>query len=240
MSPSLSLELSPSSLERARLFTQETLGDWGLDTLTDFACLIVAELVTNAFVHARTMVTVDLQNSDRGVRISVHDGASLSRRRRKQRMRVTPEGGLALVTVLAYDWGVEPTGSGKVVWALISHDLANEYTSPWRVALGFPEHIDLTYSGFRVYMIDEPSPEPRRVGRAIVTAPDGSVAWLVWKAGVRWRHLRELRPPDDQRWGAWSIGLRLPLTTGDEGRAYFSAAIRELRPRWEAWRQERA
>ena len=240
MSPSLSLELSPSSLERARLFTQETLAGWGRDNLTDFACLIVAELVGNAFVHARTAVTVGLENSDRGVRISVRDGASLSRRRRKQRMRATPEGGLALVIDLAYDWGVEPTGSGKVVWALISHDLANEHRYPLIGALRHHERLPVSYSGFRVYMIDEPSPEPRRVGRAIVTAPDGSVAWLEWKAKA-WRpYLRELRPPDDQRWGAWSIGLRLPLADGDEGRAYFSAAIQELRPRWEAWRHGRA
>jgi hypothetical protein len=99
--------------------------------------------------------------------------------------------------------------------------------------------LEVSYSGFRVYMIDEPSPEPRGAGRAIVTAPDGSVAWLVWKAGVRRRHFRELRAPDDQRWGAWSIALRLPLTDGAEGRAYFSAATQELRPRWEAWRQAR-
>ena len=220
--------------------TQETLGAWGLDRLTDFACLVVAELVANVYVHARTAMTVDLQNSDRGVLIAVRDGASLSRRRRKQRMRNTTDGGLALVTDLAYDWGVEPTGSGKVVWALISHDLASEHTPLWKVAVGYPDRIAISYSGFRVYMIDEPSPVPRRAGRAVVTAPDGSVAWLVWKAGVRRRHLRELRPPDDQRWGAWNIGLRLPLTTGDEGRAYFSAVIKELRPRWEAWRQERA
>jgi hypothetical protein len=146
---------------------------------------------------------------------------------------------LDLVTQLAYDWGVEPTGSGKVVWALISHDLANEYTSPWRVALRYPERLDVSYSGFRVLMIDHPSPEPRRVGQAVVTAPDGATAWLEWKAKVWRRYLRELRPPDDQRWGAWSIGLRLPLTDGNEGRIYFSAAIKELRPQWEAWRRER-
>jgi hypothetical protein len=233
---SLSLEHSPSSLERARQFTQETLGAWGLDRLTDVACLVVEELVINAYVHAKTAMTVELQNPDGGVRISVRDGASLSRLRRKQRMKVTPGGGLAMVTDLASDWGVEPTGGGKLVWALITHDLASAHTSPWREAFGRPDRIAISYRGFRVYMIDEPSPEPQNVGRAIVTAPDGSRAWLVWEAKVWRRYLRELRPPDEQRWGAWSIGLRLPMT---DGRAYFLAAIKELRPRWEAWRQER-
>ena len=40
-------------------------------------------------------------------------------------------------------------------------------------------------------MIDEPSPEPKNVGRAIVTAPDGSRAWLLWEAKVWRRYLRE-------------------------------------------------
>jgi hypothetical protein len=153
------------------------------------------------------------------------------------RTRATAARGLSRLTRVATDWGVESTGSGKVVWVVLAENSL-------LVRGGFDHRVsDLwdfgrtSYGGFRVYMIDEPSPEPRRVGRAIVTAPDGSVAWLVWKANVRWRHLRQLRPPDDQRWGAWSIGLRLP---GDEGRAYFSAVIQELRPKWEAWRQERA
>ena len=88
-------------------------------------------------------------------------------------------------------------------------------------------------------MIIESSPEPDRVGRAIVTAPDGSVAWLVWEANVR-RYERELRAPDDRRWGAWRAGLPLRLTTGDEGQAFFAEVMPELRARWEAWRQERA
>jgi hypothetical protein len=126
-----------------------------------------------------------------------------------------------------------------VVWALITEDFNMKDTHVWEVALGFPDLTAAAYGGFRVSMIDEFSPEPQGVGRAIVTAPDGSVAWLVWEANVRRRYLRELRPPDDQRWGAWSVGLTLPVTTWHEGRAYFLAAIQELRPRWEAWRLER-
>jgi hypothetical protein len=239
VSASLNLEPSPSSVDRASRFTEETLDLWALDGLTDIACLVVAELVRNAFEHARTAVTVDLQESAGDVRIAVRDGGSLSRRR-KHRTWAKPTRGLTMVTAIASDWGIESTGTGKVVWAVVTERLHLDRPPFYDQIRDLSEFGRTSYGGFRVYMIDEPRPEPRRVGRAIVTAPDGRVAWLVWKAGVRWRHLRELRPPDDQRWGAWSIGLRLPLTTGEEGRAYFSAAIRELRPRWEAWHRERA
>lgn len=121
MSASLSLERSPSSIGRARRFTIETLGLWGLDRLTDVASLVVTEMVVNAFDHARTAVTVVLQISDGGVRISVRDGSRISRRRRnKRRKGAAPGRGLVLVSHLASDWGVEPAQTGKVVWALIT------------------------------------------------------------------------------------------------------------------------
>ena len=240
MSASLNLEPSPSSLVRALRFTDETLRGWGLDTLTDAACLVVATLLTDALEHARTAVTVDLQSSDAGVRVSVREGANRSRRRIKLRKRGTPARGLNLVTHYASDWGVEASEGGQVVWALITEEFHREYVSLLDVLRDFLDGIaPAPYDGFRVYRIDEPLAEPRSDGRAIVTAPDGSVAWLVWEANVR-RYLRELRAPDDQRWGAWRVGLPLPLTSQDDGRAYFSAVIQELRPRWEDWHRERA
>lgn len=245
MSASLSLQPVPSSIERAREFTNETLAAWRLDGLFDIASLVVTELVVNAFEHTRTAVAVDLQLEDGGVRISVRDGSRISRgRRKRKRKRPTLGRGLPLVSHLASEWGVEPAETGKVVWALVTEDRALEdvYCD---VAL-LIDHMDgksdaiYAYEGFRVYMIDEPSSESHSVGRAIVTAPDGSKAWLVWEANVR-RYLRELRAPDDERWGAWQVGLPQPLTTtGTEGRAYFAALIPDLRLLWEAWRQEHA
>ena len=239
MSASLSLEPGPPNVDRASQFTEETLDAWGLDGLTDIACLVVAELVRNAFEHARTAVTIDLQNSAGDVRIAVRDGACLSRRRKKHRKWSTPVRGLTMVTSVAWDWGVESTGTGKVVWAVLTERfrMGGRRDDPVRDLFDFGR---TTYAGFRVYMIDQPPAEPRRSGQAIVTAPDGSVAWLVWDATVWRRYLRELRAPDDERWGAWRVGLRQPRTTGDDDRAYFSAVIQELRPRWEDWRRARA
>jgi hypothetical protein len=185
-------------------------------------------------------VTVDLQNRDGGVRVSVHDGCSLSRRRLKQRKSLVPAEGLTTVTHLASDWGVEPTGSGKVVWALITEGLIARDMYVLDEFRGRPDNVALSYKGFRVFLIDEPSVVPRSAGLAIVRAPDSSVAWLVWEAGVRRRYLRELRAPDDERWGAWRIGLRQPLTTWEVGRVFFSAMIPDFQRLWEAWRQERA
>jgi hypothetical protein len=54
VSATLSLDPSPWNIARARLFTSETLADWGLERFTTAATAVVTELVINAFVHART------------------------------------------------------------------------------------------------------------------------------------------------------------------------------------------
>jgi hypothetical protein len=109
----------------AGLFTVETLRGWGLDRLTAVASLVATEFVTNAFLHAGTGVTVELHNLGGGVRITVRDGAPIRGGDGRSSAQGTSSGrGLELVNVLASDWGVEPAGTGKVVWALIIEDPA--------------------------------------------------------------------------------------------------------------------
>jgi anti-sigma regulatory factor (Ser/Thr protein kinase) len=83
--------------------------------------LVVSELVTNAYLHARTPIRVRLEELLFCVRLSVHDGSSI-----RPLVRVPgglePGGrGMAIVDECSVQWGttVEDTG-GKSVWALFA------------------------------------------------------------------------------------------------------------------------
>ncbi|PRY13020.1 ATP-binding protein [Kineococcus rhizosphaerae] len=80
--------------------------------------LLTSELVANAVLHGSPPVTVAVTSEPGQVRVEVGDGSG----DRPQRREVAPEAtggrGVALVDLLAKDWGVHPRpdGSGKVVW----------------------------------------------------------------------------------------------------------------------------
>jgi anti-sigma regulatory factor (Ser/Thr protein kinase) len=95
----------------------ESLGCAG-ERISDIG-LVIAELVTNAVVHARTPARLIGQREPGYVRIEVHD---YSVERPKPRHVGTAEGGFGLTIVerLSESWGwiPQPAG-GKVVWALV-------------------------------------------------------------------------------------------------------------------------
>ncbi len=81
--------------------------------------LVIAELVTNAVVHARTPARLIGQREPGYVRIEVHDDSS----ERPNPHRVgTGQGGFGLTIVErlseSWGWNSQPAG-GKVVWALV-------------------------------------------------------------------------------------------------------------------------
>lgn len=57
---SLGLEPTPQAAGAARHFVADTCRRWGVDDVTDAVTLAVSELVTNAVLHARTHVDVEL------------------------------------------------------------------------------------------------------------------------------------------------------------------------------------
>lgn len=109
------LDAEPRSVLRARRFVASTLQGWGYHEVTDTACLLTSELVTNAIVHAGTEVDVSVNRSDRHVRVEVRDHAGGTVRPRPASKG--PNGrGLRLVASMSEAWGVERTGHGKAVW----------------------------------------------------------------------------------------------------------------------------
>ena len=69
----LSLEPMLDSAAAARHFVRSRLIDWDVEELVDDTLLAISELVTNAILHARSMIDVRLELSDDRLRVEVRD-----------------------------------------------------------------------------------------------------------------------------------------------------------------------
>lgn len=117
----LSLPAELQSVRAARQFVQARCAALRLTPeRCDDALLLTSELVTNAVLHGRSEVCVEIEgevDADGGVvRISVLDENS----RRPAQVPQDPDAldgrGLALVHAIADRWGVEERPMGKAVW----------------------------------------------------------------------------------------------------------------------------
>ena len=111
----LDLPLGTMAPTGARRTLRQLLITWGYqdqDWLDD-ACLVMAELVTNAVLHGGGCLEVGVQAHEGTITISAADGSSIvPRRKRGQR-----SGGLGLVLIdrLSAAWWVEDHHGGKRV-----------------------------------------------------------------------------------------------------------------------------
>ncbi|MFF7455587.1 SpoIIE family protein phosphatase [Kitasatospora sp. NPDC008115] len=99
----------------SRRFTRETLVEWGLGALADWAELLTSELITNALVHAGSPTRLRLF-CDRTLTVEVADRDAASPRIRRAREEDEGGRGIHLVNELAHRWGTRRTPEGKVVW----------------------------------------------------------------------------------------------------------------------------
>ncbi len=87
--------------------------------------MVVSELVSNAVIHARTVLELSFATGDGGFEVGVSDRDPRWPRLVHQSKGVAPSDGnltgggrgLALVDALADEWGVARTADGKRVWA---------------------------------------------------------------------------------------------------------------------------
>jgi anti-sigma regulatory factor (Ser/Thr protein kinase) len=106
-----------SAAAQARRFVRETLGTWGVDGEALEDCqLLVSELVTNAFLHARSAAQVSLEQRAGVLRVAVCDASTTPPRLRDYGPEAVTGRGLVLVDRLARRWGVDTDGAGKCVW----------------------------------------------------------------------------------------------------------------------------
>jgi anti-anti-sigma regulatory factor len=120
---SLSEVLFPvfDAARQARDLVTEACARWDLPQLMGPACVVAGELVTNAVVHARTMMDLRITLGRRYLVIAVRDGSADLPRLAQQPLRLDAVGGrgLLLVDSLVRRWGSLPAEDGKVVWAAL-------------------------------------------------------------------------------------------------------------------------
>ena len=79
--------------------------------------LVVSELVTNAVIHGRGDITLDVVIGSDAVHVSVEDAGPEPPAPRAAEPADESGRGLLLVSRIASSWGVRPVETGKVVWA---------------------------------------------------------------------------------------------------------------------------
>ena len=127
----------PVSVSAARRFVTDGLVSWERTALIDSATLCVSELAGNAALHATsTFMEIALQPLGSAVRVSVEDDGAVPAEVVVPRATFTESAadgfsiddapttgrGLAIVSVLAREWGVEHTPEGKRVWAELTEN----------------------------------------------------------------------------------------------------------------------
>jgi anti-sigma regulatory factor (Ser/Thr protein kinase) len=122
---------SPEAPRHARRFVTDALERLGAGAAVEQAVLLVSELVTNAVLHARTPVTVEVTVSGDVVRVGVGDGSPTLPAMRSFSSMAGSGRGLHLVDSMSRSWGVDDRpGDGKVVWFELdatSRDAAIEF-----------------------------------------------------------------------------------------------------------------
>lgn len=108
----------PTSARDARGLVTRTLREWDLEHLHDAAVLLVSEVVTNAVLHARTDLAVEISRGGDVVRVTVSDRSPASPQRRRPGLQAGTGRGLGLLAVMATDWGTGPSEDPwrKDVW----------------------------------------------------------------------------------------------------------------------------
>ncbi|HVV77287.1 MAG TPA: SpoIIE family protein phosphatase [Mycobacteriales bacterium] len=101
----------------ARAFVASTLTLWGVaPNLIEDVVLCAGELVTNAILHGNPPIELRLRRGERDVFLQVHDSLNAMPRRIRPNDDDEHGRGLQIVGLLASEWGIRPTASGKSVW----------------------------------------------------------------------------------------------------------------------------
>lgn len=88
----------------------------GKDRHCEIAELLVSELVTNAVLHARTMITLEITQRGDSIRVGVADESARRPKPRSYSDDAMTGRGLTLVQALSSSWGTRSTPAGKQIW----------------------------------------------------------------------------------------------------------------------------
>ncbi|MDQ4085273.1 MAG: ATP-binding protein [Actinomycetota bacterium] len=113
----LDLEHHPAAARRARTFVQDQCHAVGInDDTSETAVLLTSEIVTNAFLHGRSRTTLILSATEDRLRVEVGDDNTRLPHLADPDREALNGRGLAIVDMLAADWGADAQRQGKIVW----------------------------------------------------------------------------------------------------------------------------
>jgi anti-sigma regulatory factor (Ser/Thr protein kinase) len=124
------LPARPTSVGVARRFLVQLLEAWDLQGLEYDASVVLSELVTNAVLHARTEVRLEVSYEDSVLRLEVSDGSPKLPMAKRPNPQAATGKGLVLIDALATEWGVRPEPNGKTIWASFVEAGALETSTP--------------------------------------------------------------------------------------------------------------
>jgi hypothetical protein len=114
----LSLPGEPSSVPAARRFVREVLAEWDRPELEEAGTLLASELVSNAVLHARTSVEVELMDGTEVLLVVADCSSTLPVMRRHSRVSATGRG-LWLLDQYSLRHGLVVTHEGKQLWSVL-------------------------------------------------------------------------------------------------------------------------
>jgi hypothetical protein len=105
---------------------------------------------------------------------------------------------------------------------------------------GFPILDGLVVDGFRLGIISDSMAHPAQWGDAFIVAPDNSRAGVVWEIGKESPRFEVTRPPENDRWGVYSVWTQHGPTSPEDARRFLAEVVAMLRPIWESTRHDRS
>lgn len=113
----LDLAPDPACVRLARSFVDRACVSAGIDgDARDTAVLLTSEVVTNAFVHGCSVARLSAVPGADRMRVEVGDDNLRLPRMAEQCAEALNGRGLAIVDILAADWGARQDEHGKSVW----------------------------------------------------------------------------------------------------------------------------
>lgn len=120
MTDTLRLEHGIRAPGHARRWIIQRCHEWQCDALADAAALMVTELVTNVFLHARTDCLVHAAFDRPILTVTVTDGDNQELSAQPPSITAEQGRGLAIVAALADTWGIQHSDGAKSIWFHLS------------------------------------------------------------------------------------------------------------------------
>jgi anti-sigma regulatory factor (Ser/Thr protein kinase) len=111
---------TPVVIREVRAFVRDVLDAWGEETLGAEAEIIVAELASNAVLHACSPFRVALSRTDAEIKIAVRDASAELPEDVGGHADRHGGRGISIVAALANAWDTDPEADGKTIWAKLT------------------------------------------------------------------------------------------------------------------------